>query len=134
MDQAAFSYLGEARKEKDLRWNDNWKNAAISKTCRIRVSFRSGDTRTWPELLIAPRVRAESVACTTRSPCGARDAEGGAMPVISVLWGLGLLTAVALSLLWNGTMAYSLTHNDLESAQITAALEAGVNRAVAGSA
>jgi len=54
------------------------------------------------------------------------------MPVISVLWGLGLLTAVALSLLWNGTMAYSLTHNDLESAEITAALEAGVNRAVAG--
>ena len=53
------------------------------------------------------------------------------MPVVSVLWGLGLLAAIALSLLWNGNMAYSLAHNGLEIANINATAEAGVNRAVA---
>ena len=53
------------------------------------------------------------------------------MPVVSVLWGLGLLTAISLSLLWNGNMAYSLAHNGLEVASINATVEAGVNRAVA---
>ena len=53
------------------------------------------------------------------------------MPVVSVLWGLGLLTAIALSLLWNANMAYSLAHNGLEIAGINATVEAGVNRAVA---
>src|SRR6185437_2203309 len=47
IDQAAFSYLGEARKEKDLRWNDNWEERSdVPRLVRIRVSFRSGDTRT----------------------------------------------------------------------------------------
>ncbi|MBR1241922.1 general secretion pathway protein GspK [Bradyrhizobium sp. AUGA SZCCT0274] len=54
------------------------------------------------------------------------------MPVVSVLWGLGLLTAIALSLLWNGNMAYSLAHNGLETVGVNATVEAGVNRAVAG--
>ena len=53
------------------------------------------------------------------------------MPVVSVLWGLGLLTAISLSLLWNGNMAYSLAHNGLEVASINATVEVGVNRAVA---
>jgi general secretion pathway protein K len=53
------------------------------------------------------------------------------MPVISVLWGLGLLTAISLSLLWNGNMSYSLVHNGLEAASINATAEAAVNRAVA---
>jgi general secretion pathway protein K len=54
------------------------------------------------------------------------------MPVISVLWGLGLLAAISLSLLWNGNMSYGLAHNDLETAGINAAVEAAVNRAVVG--
>ena len=52
------------------------------------------------------------------------------MPVISVLWGLGLLTAISLSLLWNGNMAYGLVHNGLEVASTNATVEAAVNRAV----
>ena len=42
------------------------------------------------------------------------------MPVISVLWGLGLLAAISVSLLWNGSMAYGLVHNGLEVAGINA--------------
>jgi general secretion pathway protein K len=52
------------------------------------------------------------------------------MPVISVLWGLGLLAAISLSLLWNGNMAYGLVHNGLEVANINATVEVAVNRAV----
>jgi general secretion pathway protein K len=52
------------------------------------------------------------------------------MPVISVLWGLGLLTAISLSLLWSGNMSYGLTRNDLEHARFNATVEAAVNRAV----
>jgi len=52
------------------------------------------------------------------------------MPVISVLWGLGLLTAISLSLLWNTTISYGLVHNGLEAGTINATAEAAVNRAV----
>ncbi|HXO69421.1 MAG TPA: type II secretion system protein GspK [Bradyrhizobium sp.] len=52
------------------------------------------------------------------------------MPVISVLWGLGLLTAISLSLLWNGNMSWGLAHNGREAAGIHATAEAAVNRAV----
>jgi general secretion pathway protein K len=52
------------------------------------------------------------------------------MPVVSVLWGLGLLTAIATSLLWYGNLSYSLAHNDLEIASINATVEAGLNRAI----
>jgi general secretion pathway protein K len=54
------------------------------------------------------------------------------MPVISVLWGLGVLTAIALSLLWNGTMSYSLARNGLSTADIQATVDAAISRAVIG--
>jgi general secretion pathway protein K len=53
------------------------------------------------------------------------------MPVVSVLWGLGLLAAISLSLLWSANMSYSLARNGLEMAGINATVEAGVSRAVA---
>lgn len=53
------------------------------------------------------------------------------MPVISVLWGLGLLTAISLSLLWSSNVSYGLVRNDLEIAGVQAIAEAGVNRAIA---
>jgi len=53
------------------------------------------------------------------------------MPVIAVLWGLGLLTAIALSLIWHGNMSRSLVHNSLRAAGSHATIEAAVHRAVA---
>jgi general secretion pathway protein K len=50
------------------------------------------------------------------------------MPIISVLWGLGLLSAISLSLLWSSNMSRGLTHNDLELARINAAAECGQSR------
>lgn len=52
------------------------------------------------------------------------------MPVISVLWGLGLLAVISLTLLWNGSMSYSLARNDLDTAVSGATIEAAVSRAV----
>lgn len=72
-----------------------------------------------------------------RSPCGAVAARPTLMdgerrmPVVSVLWGLGLLTAISLSLLWSGNISYGLARNSLEMASVNATVDAGVNRAVA---
>jgi general secretion pathway protein K len=60
---------------------------------------------------------------------GTRDEEEN-MPVISVLWGLGLLAAISLSLLWNGNMAHGLVRNGSEIVNINATVEAAVSRAV----
>jgi general secretion pathway protein K len=54
------------------------------------------------------------------------------MPVISVLWGLGLLSAIALSMLWSGTVAHGLARNSMEAVHVAAAAEAAVSRAVLG--
>jgi general secretion pathway protein J len=63
IDRAEFSYFGEAASGRSLQWNDGWsKRSDIPRLVRVRVAFRSGDTRIWPELLIAPRVAAD-VGC-----------------------------------------------------------------------
>jgi len=54
------------------------------------------------------------------------------MPVISVLWGLTLLTAVSLSLSWSSGVSYGLAHNGIDQAALNALVEAGVNAAVDG--
>jgi len=61
--QAEFAYFGNAPDERLAKWQDGWKlRADIPKLVRVRVSFRPDDTRSWPELLIAPRILAD-VGC-----------------------------------------------------------------------
>lgn len=63
IDQAEFSYFGETTTERKLQWNDSWtKRSEIPRLVRLRVQFRSGDARLWPDLLIAPRILAD-VSC-----------------------------------------------------------------------
>jgi general secretion pathway protein K len=54
------------------------------------------------------------------------------MPIVSVLWSIGLLTMMALSLLWNGNISYRLARNSFDTANISAMAEAIINRAVLG--
>ncbi|MGJ5176503.1 general secretion pathway protein GspK [Bradyrhizobium oligotrophicum] len=54
------------------------------------------------------------------------------MPVLSVLWGLGLLTAIALSLSWSSSVSYGLARNGIEQAGLNALVDAGVNAAIDG--
>lgn len=42
-------------------WQDDWTGEAdLPALVRIRVTFPPGDPRTWPELLVAPRISAEA--------------------------------------------------------------------------
>jgi general secretion pathway protein K len=54
------------------------------------------------------------------------------MPILYVLWGVGLLTMIAVSMLSAGNVSYALSHTAFETAQDQAAAEAGVVRAVLG--
>jgi general secretion pathway protein K len=54
------------------------------------------------------------------------------MPILYVLWGIGLLAAIAMSFLSAGNVSYALSHTALETAQRRAAAEAAVVRAVLG--
>jgi general secretion pathway protein J len=63
IDRAEFSYFGEAVAERSVQWSDSWtRRSDIPKLVRVRVAFRSGDARVWPELLIALRILAD-VSC-----------------------------------------------------------------------
>ena len=54
------------------------------------------------------------------------------MPLLSVLWGLALLGAIATAFLSAGSTSYRLARNAVEAMQVDAAAEAAVNRAVLG--
>jgi general secretion pathway protein K len=54
------------------------------------------------------------------------------MPLAYVIWGVGLLSLIALSLLWSGNVSYQLVRNATEMAQLNATTEAAVSRAVLG--
>jgi len=60
IDWAEFSYFGETATERKLLWNDSWtKHGDVPRLVRLRVGFRSSDTRLWPDLLVAPRILAD---------------------------------------------------------------------------
>jgi general secretion pathway protein K len=54
------------------------------------------------------------------------------MPVLIVLWGIGLLTIASLSLMWTGNISYQLARNGLEVATINATAEAVIHRTILG--
>jgi general secretion pathway protein J len=63
LDRAEFSYFCDAAAERSAKWQDSWtRRSDIPSLVRIRVAFRSGDARSWPELLVAPRI-ATDVSC-----------------------------------------------------------------------
>ena len=63
IDRAEISYFGDAMPERTVQWVDKWtQRSDMPRLVRIRVAFRPGDTRLWPELLIAPHIAAD-VGC-----------------------------------------------------------------------
>ncbi len=59
----AFAYFGKSRSEAAPRWHNLWTGqAALPRLLRIQVRFPEGDSRVWPDLIIAPRIAAD-VAC-----------------------------------------------------------------------
>lgn len=63
IDHVELSYFGGAAAERNVKWQDDWKRRTDMPTLvRIRVALRSGDARSWPDLVIAPRITAD-VSC-----------------------------------------------------------------------
>jgi general secretion pathway protein J len=62
IDQVDFSY-SRGGASSQTKWSNSWsKQGGLPMLVRVRVAFRSGDTRLWPDLLIAPRIAAD-VSC-----------------------------------------------------------------------
>jgi general secretion pathway protein K len=51
------------------------------------------------------------------------------MGLIAVLWGIALLSIIATTFLWSGTVSYRIARNSIEIAQVDAVAEAAVARA-----
>jgi general secretion pathway protein J len=41
-------------------WSDDWRAAALPRLVRIRVVFRRGDARLWPDLIVAPQIAVDT--------------------------------------------------------------------------
>jgi general secretion pathway protein J len=58
-----FSYFGAVGADRAAAWHDAWRGqASLPQLLRVRVRYADGDSRNWPELLIAPRITAD-VSC-----------------------------------------------------------------------
>lgn len=54
------------------------------------------------------------------------------MPLAYVIWGIGLLSVMAVSLLWSGNVSYRLVRNVTDAAQMDFTVEAVISRTVLG--
>ena len=51
-----WAYL-DAERGAEPAWLDQWRgHASLPRLVRLQVSFASGDPRTWPELVVSPRI------------------------------------------------------------------------------
>lgn len=51
-----WAYL-DAERNTEPTWLDQWRGrASLPRLVRLQVSFPSGDPRTWPELVVSPRI------------------------------------------------------------------------------
>jgi general secretion pathway protein J len=63
LQSVEFSYFGRALSDKVAEWHDHWNDeAALPQLMRVQVRYPAGDPRTWPAMLIAPRITAD-VGC-----------------------------------------------------------------------
>jgi general secretion pathway protein J len=51
-----LSYFGAAAPSEKAAWHDSWKGRSLPRLIRVEVSFTEGDRRSWPDLVIAPRL------------------------------------------------------------------------------
>jgi general secretion pathway protein J len=59
----AIDYFGQLRSETRAQWHDRWiEQPALPQLLRIQVRFSEGDSRLWPDLVVAPRIAAD-VGC-----------------------------------------------------------------------
>ncbi len=55
--RAQFSFFGQGEDGEAGRWRDRWRDAEkMPALVRLEVTFPQGDDRSWPPLVVAPRV------------------------------------------------------------------------------
>lgn len=55
-----IAYFGRARGEGQPRWHRRWiERETVPELIRIRLTYRDGEDRQWPDLVVAPQVRAQ---------------------------------------------------------------------------
>ncbi len=59
-----FAYFGRLRPDPNAHWHDRWTGQAVlPQLISIQVRFPEGDSRLWPDLVVAPRI-AVDVGCS----------------------------------------------------------------------
>ncbi len=57
IEQAAFDYYGSLEPTRSAEWHDRWDEAArLPSLVSLKIAFAEGDPRSWPDLLITPRL------------------------------------------------------------------------------
>src|SRR5690349_9528676 len=60
-EQVVFRYFGSDQPADPPTWRNSWtERARLPELVSIQVWFPAGDRRTWPELLVAPRLTADA--------------------------------------------------------------------------
>jgi general secretion pathway protein J len=59
--QIDIAYFGSAPPDSSRRWRPTWTNQVLPpELIRVRIDFEPGDPRTWPDLIVRPRVTIDS--------------------------------------------------------------------------
>ena len=56
VDRLEFAYWGKASLTSPAAWLPSWDDLALPELIRVRVRFRKGDNRHWPDLIVAPEL------------------------------------------------------------------------------
>lgn len=60
-DNAEFEYFGSDRPADPPTWRNSWTDhATLPELVRIRIKFSDGDRRSWPDLVVAPRLTVDA--------------------------------------------------------------------------
>lgn len=63
VERVEFFYFGAAPSDRAAQWHSTWtQQSAMPQLVRIRARFHPGDSRPWPDLVVAPRISAD-VGC-----------------------------------------------------------------------
>jgi general secretion pathway protein J len=64
VESVEFAYFGKGRGDRAPVWHNRWaEEIALPQLVKVGVRFPAGDARTWPDLVVPPRIGAD-VGCT----------------------------------------------------------------------
>lgn len=62
IESAEFRYFGALDRDREPDWHDEWDlEEKLPELVALTITFSPGDRRYWPELIVAPRLAAQSI-------------------------------------------------------------------------